>query len=212
LSTARKPIGFDRKIQLGWLDATAGWAAEGLSPREIRNRLDEVLAGKVAGSGSHSARGKTKTVLLHICLFCVRTDLTNPCNEPQGYGAFEGANGPALCPAKCPTTDPLPPYKPLPATGFRRPHVEATTSGSRPAWHMGIIISCVIAATYRGVGPDERGPFRGHGPHSWSLVRCWTAWLRGAASEHSRGRRRGKTFSCQVIPQKTTWRPFAGRL
>ena len=66
MSKAKKPIGFDRKIQLGWLDATAGWAAEGLSLREIRNRLDEFLAGKVAGSGSHSAKGKTKTVLLHI--------------------------------------------------------------------------------------------------------------------------------------------------
>lgn len=66
MSNAKKPIGFDRKIQLDWLDVTAGWGAEGLTPREIRNRLDEFLDGKVAGSGSHSAKGKTKTVLLHI--------------------------------------------------------------------------------------------------------------------------------------------------
>lgn len=59
-------IGFDRKIRLQWLDATAAWAAQQLPTTEIRMKLDKLLEGVVSGSGSHSARGKTKTVLLHI--------------------------------------------------------------------------------------------------------------------------------------------------
>ena len=59
-------IGFDRKIQLSWLDATADWAAQGLSVAAIRDRLDRLLDGQVAGNGSHSARGKTMTVLMHL--------------------------------------------------------------------------------------------------------------------------------------------------
>jgi hypothetical protein len=59
-------IGFDRQIRLAWLDATADLAAHGLSAQEIRAKLDQVLDGEVAGSDSHSAKGKTKTVLLHI--------------------------------------------------------------------------------------------------------------------------------------------------
>jgi len=64
--TKRKTIGFDRKIQLNWLDATADWAAQGLSVADIRERLEQLLDGKVAGTGPHSARGKTMTVLLHV--------------------------------------------------------------------------------------------------------------------------------------------------
>ena len=59
-------IGFDRKIQASWLDATARLAAAGLSAADVRERLDDVLDGQVSGEGPHSARGKTKTVLLHI--------------------------------------------------------------------------------------------------------------------------------------------------
>ncbi len=66
MSTKRRTIGFDRKIQLDWLDATADWAAQGLSVPHIRERLEHLLGGKVAGAGPHSARGKTMTVLLHI--------------------------------------------------------------------------------------------------------------------------------------------------
>ena len=62
----RKIIGFDRKIRLSWLDATADWAAQGLSPAAIRTRLDRLLDGQVAGSGPHSARGKNMTVLMHV--------------------------------------------------------------------------------------------------------------------------------------------------
>ena len=59
-------VGFDRRIRSSWLDLTAEWAAQGLSPADIRERLDGVLEGQVAGEGPHSARGKTKTVLLHV--------------------------------------------------------------------------------------------------------------------------------------------------
>lgn len=62
----RRIIGFDRKIALSWLDATADWAAQGIAPAEIRKRLDRLLAGQVVGAGPHSARGKTMTVLLHV--------------------------------------------------------------------------------------------------------------------------------------------------
>ncbi len=66
MGTKRRTIGFDRKIQLNWLDATADWTAQRLSVADIRLRLEQLLEGKVAGDGSHSARGKTMTVLLHI--------------------------------------------------------------------------------------------------------------------------------------------------
>ncbi len=66
MGTKRTIIGFDRKIQLNWLDATADWAAQGLSDADIRTRLEQLLEGTVAGDGPRSARDKTMTVLLHI--------------------------------------------------------------------------------------------------------------------------------------------------
>ncbi len=66
VGTKRKSVGFDRKIQLNWLDAASDWAAQGCSVAEIRERLGQLLEGQVAGTGPHSARGKTMTVLLHI--------------------------------------------------------------------------------------------------------------------------------------------------
>ena len=62
----RRIIGFDRKISLRWLDATAEWTAQGLAAPAIRGQLERLLDGQVAGEGSHSARGKTMTVLLHV--------------------------------------------------------------------------------------------------------------------------------------------------
>ena len=62
----RKIIGFDRKIEMNWLDATASWAAQGLLVAEVRQCLRRLLEEKVAGTGHRSARGKTVTVLLHI--------------------------------------------------------------------------------------------------------------------------------------------------
>lgn len=61
-----KTVGFDRKIRISWLSATADWAAQGLSTAAIRTRLDRLLDVQVAGSGPHSARGKTMTVLTHV--------------------------------------------------------------------------------------------------------------------------------------------------
>lgn len=66
MSTKRRTIGFDRKIQLGWLDSTADWAAQGLSVSDIRARLEQLLEGQVAGSGYRGAREKTMTVLMHV--------------------------------------------------------------------------------------------------------------------------------------------------
>ena len=63
---ARRIIGFDRKVSLRWLDATAEWTAQGLAAPAIRGQLERLLDGQVAGEGPHSARGKTMTVLLHV--------------------------------------------------------------------------------------------------------------------------------------------------
>lgn len=58
-----KPIGFDRKVRLAWLDATAEWAARGMDAEDIRKKLDFLLEGEVSGK---DARRKTKTVLLRV--------------------------------------------------------------------------------------------------------------------------------------------------
>lgn len=65
-------VGFDRKIRLEWLDATATWAAEGCPVGEIRSRLHDLLDGTVAGA---EAKVKTVTVLLHVWV-----------NVPTGLG------------------------------------------------------------------------------------------------------------------------------
>ena len=56
-------VGFDRKIRLEWLDATAAWTAEGCPVGEIRSRLHDLLDGSVAGV---KARANTVTVLVHV--------------------------------------------------------------------------------------------------------------------------------------------------
>ncbi len=61
--TRRSAIGFDRRIDLEWLDAAAARAAAGSSSAELRgylwNLLDDVIGGD-------SARRKTVTVLNHV--------------------------------------------------------------------------------------------------------------------------------------------------
>ena len=59
-------IGFDRKVELSWLDAVASKVAAGATEEEVRAYLWRLLKGAVAGEGPHSARGKTVTVLAHI--------------------------------------------------------------------------------------------------------------------------------------------------
>ena len=62
----RANIGFDRRIDLEWLDAAAGKAATGASTEEIRSYIWDFLDGAVSGNIHGSARQKTTTVLHHI--------------------------------------------------------------------------------------------------------------------------------------------------
>lgn len=59
-------LGFDREIQLAWLDRAAEVAARGASDTELRANLDELLAGRFGPGGYGGARGKTLTVLMRI--------------------------------------------------------------------------------------------------------------------------------------------------
>jgi hypothetical protein len=62
----RASIGFDRRLNLEWLDAAAGQAADGAETGEMRAYLWGLLDGVVSGNKINSARGKTVTVLVHI--------------------------------------------------------------------------------------------------------------------------------------------------
>ncbi len=62
----RANIGFDRLIDLKWLDAAAAQAAAGTPTDEIRVNLWHLLEGVVSGNVHGSARQKTVTVLHHI--------------------------------------------------------------------------------------------------------------------------------------------------
>ena len=64
----RKIIGFDRKIQLEWLDLVADWASQGIPHPKIRDELYSVLADQVLGDAKGGARSKTVTVLTRIWL------------------------------------------------------------------------------------------------------------------------------------------------
>jgi hypothetical protein len=62
----RTTIGFDRRIDVEWLDAAAGRVAAGDSPADVREFLWGLLDGVVGGDTVHSARGKTLTILMRI--------------------------------------------------------------------------------------------------------------------------------------------------
>ncbi len=64
--TRRSAIGFDRRIDIEWVDAAAGKVASGSSEQEVREYLWKMLDGVVSGEKRNSARGKTVTVLSHI--------------------------------------------------------------------------------------------------------------------------------------------------
>lgn len=66
--TQRVTIGFDRRIDIEWLDAAAGRLAMGQSQAAVREFLWSLLRDVVAGESVHSARGKTLTVLARIWL------------------------------------------------------------------------------------------------------------------------------------------------
>ena len=65
-------IGFDRKLQLDWLDATVGLCQESPDPGIVAARLHQQLESEIGGS---EARRKTITVLLRIWV-----------NVPAEYG------------------------------------------------------------------------------------------------------------------------------
>lgn len=62
----RKTIGFDRDIDIRWMDAVAERAAGGHTADELRAFVWRMLEGQVVGHTPHSGRGKTATVLMHI--------------------------------------------------------------------------------------------------------------------------------------------------
>jgi hypothetical protein len=63
----RSSIGFDRKLDLEWLDMAAAKAAEGATPAELRDYLLSHLDALAYGSeATGSARAKTARVLLRI--------------------------------------------------------------------------------------------------------------------------------------------------
>ena len=64
--TRRAAIGFDRRIDIEWLDAAAAQAATNGTSEELREYLWNLLDGVVSGDKLNSARGKTVTVLNHI--------------------------------------------------------------------------------------------------------------------------------------------------
>jgi len=63
---ARKVLGFDRPLELEWLDAVADRVALGASTEEVRSFIYRLLDGVVSGTTFNSNRGKTVTVLCHI--------------------------------------------------------------------------------------------------------------------------------------------------
>jgi hypothetical protein len=64
----RSSIGFDRKIHLEWLDATAEKLATGATGAELRDFLFEYLSVLAGGRKHGSARAKTISVLSRIWL------------------------------------------------------------------------------------------------------------------------------------------------
>ncbi len=66
MSRTTRVIGFDREIQLDWLDTVAARVASGEDPGEVRAWLDAYLADRLGGEGRGGHRGKTVTVLNRI--------------------------------------------------------------------------------------------------------------------------------------------------
>lgn len=59
----RAAVGFDRRLDLAWLDAAAVSHATGATFADVRRALWDLLEGVVAGTDAHGGRGKTVTVL-----------------------------------------------------------------------------------------------------------------------------------------------------
>ena len=64
----KKIIGFDRKIELEWLDYTVELVSKGLPELEIREKLTQKLSVYGLGSSKGGAQSKTITVLTRLWL------------------------------------------------------------------------------------------------------------------------------------------------
>ena len=64
----KKIIGFDRKIELEWIDYTADLVSKGLPESEIRKKLIQKLSVYGLGLSKGGAQSKTITVLTHLWL------------------------------------------------------------------------------------------------------------------------------------------------
>ncbi len=82
-----RAIGFDRKIDLGWIEMTAACAATGLSAKEINVLVDEFLKGLVRGE---DARRKTKNLLTGIW---VRVSVDVQAYRDAGLGLLREVEG-----------------------------------------------------------------------------------------------------------------------
>ncbi|KXK39350.1 MAG: hypothetical protein UZ16_OP3001000473 [Candidatus Hinthialibacteria bacterium OLB16] len=82
-----RAIGFDRKIDLGWIEMTAACAAMGLSAKEINVLVDEFLKGLIRGE---DARRKTKNLLTGIW---VRVSRGVQAYRDAGLGLLEEVGG-----------------------------------------------------------------------------------------------------------------------
>lgn len=102
----KETLGFDRKLELAWLDAAAAAASRGDDLATARQHLFAVLDGVVAGNGPHSGRGKTITVLSRIWLIP-----TSPELRARALGALDDAPSPgerlAIHWAMCAATHPF---------------------------------------------------------------------------------------------------------
>lgn len=64
--TRRSAVGFDRKLELAWLDAAVARVANAGESDDVREQIWDFLEGVVGGDKPRSARGKTTTVLNRI--------------------------------------------------------------------------------------------------------------------------------------------------
>jgi len=64
----KKIIGYDRKIELEWIDYTAELVSKGLPESKIREKLAQKLSVYGLGSSKGGALSKTITVLTHLWL------------------------------------------------------------------------------------------------------------------------------------------------
>jgi hypothetical protein len=61
-----RSIGFDKKIRYSWMDAVAYWASAGLSPEQIRSKLESLLKDQLADTGERSSLSKVRSILMRI--------------------------------------------------------------------------------------------------------------------------------------------------